>query len=102
VGPGKSITVRFNEGVSEESFDKDALRLFVSGHRVAGFVVRKAPRYIKFNPQNPLKKGKTYTAAVSGGLQDRVGNAGRRYSWRFETVKPPPKKKKGKRGRRHR
>jgi hypothetical protein len=100
VGPGKSITVRFDEGVSKDSVDKDAVRLYVSGHRVAGFVVRKAARYIKFNPHNPLKKGKTYTAKVSGGLQDRVGNTGQPYSWRFETQKPPPKKKKGKRRRR--
>jgi hypothetical protein len=103
VGPGRSITVRFDEGVTEESIGHDAIRLYVSGHRVAGFVTRKAPRYIKFNPQNPLRKGKRYTAVVSGGLRDHVGNTSRPFTWTFETEKPPPpKKKKGKKGRRRR
>jgi endonuclease/exonuclease/phosphatase family metal-dependent hydrolase len=101
VGPGKSVTVRFNEGVREESIDHDAVRLYVSGHRVAGFVIRKAPRFVKFNPQNPLKKGKTYTGVVSGGLLDRVGNTSQPFTWRFEIEKPPPPKKK-KKGRRRR
>ena len=94
VGPGRSISVRFDEGVTSETIDSNALRLYVDGHRVSGFVVRKAPRLLKFNPTNPLKKGRLYTAVVSPGLQDRLGNAGTRVAWSFRTEEPPPKKKK--------
>jgi hypothetical protein len=100
VEPGRAISVRFDEGVIEESVTNDAVQLYVSGHRVAGFVVRKAARYLKFNPQNPLRKGKRYTAVVSGGLLDSVGNTSQPFTWTFETEKPPPpKKKKGRRRR---
>jgi hypothetical protein len=99
VGPGKALSVRFDEGVTDESVNQDAIRLYVDGHSVGGFVVRKFPRLLKFNPFNPLKKGKLYTAVVSPGLQDHLGNTGDRFAWSFRTEEPPPKKHKKDRGK---
>lgn len=100
VGPGQAISVRFDENVVKESVTQGSIRLIVDGHTVQGFVLRKFPRLIKFNPANPLKKGKVYTAVVAYGLEDKLGNEGSRYVWRFHTQEPPPKKKKKGRSRR--
>ena len=92
VGPGQAISVRFDENVVESSVGSQSLRLYVGGHSVRGVVIRKFPRLLKFNPSGPLKKGKVYTAVVSYGLEDRLGNESSRFSWRFRTEEPPPKK----------
>jgi Bacterial Ig-like domain len=92
VGPGQAISVRFDENVVKESVSQGAIRLIVDGHTVQGFVLRKFPRLIKFNPSRPLKKGKVYTAIVEHGLQDQLGNEGERYVWRFRTEEPRRKR----------
>jgi endonuclease/exonuclease/phosphatase family metal-dependent hydrolase len=99
VGPGKSISVRFDEGVAEDSVNQQSIRVYVDGHPVAGFVLRKFPRLLKFNPRSPLKKGKLYTVVVSPGLRDRLGNPSIRNAWSFRTEEPP-KKHRGRGGRR--
>jgi hypothetical protein len=100
VGPGKAMSVRFDEGVVDDSVDQDSIRVYTNGHEIPGFVIRKFPRLLKFNPANPLRKGRLFTVVVSPGLRDRLGNTGYRYAWSFRTEEPPPKKPK--KGRRHR
>lgn len=102
VGPGQAISVRFDENVVKESVTTQSIRLIVDGHTVQGFVLRKFPRLLKFNPTNPLKKGRVYTAVVSYGLEDKLGNEGSRFTWRFRTEEPPPKPEKKKGARRGR
>ncbi len=98
VGPGQAISAQFDEGVAQDSVTQSSIRMYVDGHRVAGFTYRKFPKQLKFNPSNPLKKGKVYRVVVSYGLRDRLGNEGKRYAWSFRTVEPPPKRpKKGRR-----
>ncbi|HYI45128.1 MAG TPA: Ig-like domain-containing protein [Actinomycetota bacterium] len=97
VGPGKSLSVRFDEGVADDSVNQQSIRVYVDGHSVAGFVVRKFPRLLKFNPRQPLKKGRLYTVVVSPGLRDRLGNPSIRYAWSFRTEEPPKKRGRGRR-----
>jgi endonuclease/exonuclease/phosphatase family metal-dependent hydrolase len=94
VGPGQAMSVRFDENVVKDSVNQNSLRLYVDGHTVRGVVLRKFPRLLKFNPSNPLKKGKVYTAVVAYGLRDQLGNEGSRFAWRFRTEEPPPKKRR--------
>ena len=94
VGPGQAIAVRFDENVVKESVTQGSIRLFVNGHSVRGFVLRRFPRLLKFNPMDPLKKGRVYTAVVTYGLEDKLGNEGSRFVWRFRTEEPPPRTKK--------
>ena len=73
VGPGQALSVRFDENVPASSVTSGSLRLFVNGHSVRGALIRKGPRLLKFNPTNPLKKGRVYTAVVAYGLEDKLG-----------------------------
>ena len=95
VGPGKAISVRFNEGITDESVGEGAIRLYVDGHTVRGFAFRKFPRLLRFNPNDPLKEGRLYTAVVAYGLEDRLGNESERFAFSFRTVDPP--KRRGRR-----
>ena len=58
-----------------------------SGHRLSGLVVYDvAQRAARFAPLEPLRRMMTYTATVTTGVKDAIGQAlAANYTWRFET-----------------
>jgi endonuclease/exonuclease/phosphatase family metal-dependent hydrolase len=92
VDPGTSVQAFMDERPAPSSVGQDTIQMFLGQRRIGGFVRQASPRLIKFNPASRLKRGATYRVVVSG-LKDRLGNAGRRYSWSFSTVAQPPRHK---------
>lgn len=89
------IEVRFDENVPGAAVDGDTIKLFRTdtGTRIEGRVKRIGPRYVVFDVIGELKPGKTYRVVVSG-QEDRLGNEGPRYSWRFTTKQAAKKRRR--------
>jgi exonuclease III len=85
VARGAKMRVRFDEGVAADSVDGRTMQLWREGRRIPGRTIRTSARVLTFNPRARLGKRKTYRAVV-GSVQDRFGNRGPRFSWRFTTA----------------
>jgi endonuclease/exonuclease/phosphatase family metal-dependent hydrolase len=96
VDPNVQIVVRFDERVGPASVDADTMRLWVGSRRIPGVTAISGARVLTLDPAVRLAKGKTYRAVVDT-VDDRLGNAGPRVSWRFTTVPPPPPRPKRRR-----
>ncbi|MGH2735537.1 MAG: Ig-like domain-containing protein, partial [Actinomycetota bacterium] len=95
IGVARRIRIRvfIDEPTPVETVTADSIRMFKSGRRVAGRVVRDSARRLILRPARPLRKGKTYRVVVRG-ISDALGNIGPRFEWRFKTVAPPKKKRR--------
>lgn len=89
VDPNVQIVVRFDERVDPATVDADTMRLWLGDRRIPGVTFVAGARVLTLDPSVRLAKGKTYRAVVDT-VDDRLGNAGPRESWRFTTVAPPP------------
>jgi hypothetical protein len=90
VDPGITIDVATDEAVDPSSVGATSVRVFRGDHRIDGSVLQPASTELRFNPSSRLREGTTYKVVVSG-LQDKLGNVGKRAVWTFTTVLPPPK-----------
>ena len=76
VAAGTTVTVQFNETMDASSIDSATFTLSLGGTPVAGSVSYvPATRIATFTPSAPLTAGQTYTARVTTGVKDAVGNA---------------------------
>lgn len=91
-----TIEVRFDERVDPASVTQDSIELRINGRSIGGRVRWIHGRLIKFNPTNPLRKGRDYHGIVKG-VRDMLGNKGDWFGWYFRTEEPPPKKKRRRR-----
>ena len=84
VARGAKMRVRFDENVAAASVDGRTIELWREGRRIRGRTIRTSARVLTFNPRPRLGKRKSYRVVVKS-VQDRFGNRGPRFSWRFTT-----------------
>lgn len=89
VDPDVQLAVRFDERVTAASVEADTIRLWLGDRRIPGTTTVSGARLLTFRASRRLEKGKTYRAVVDS-VDDVLGNAGPKESWRFTTVAPPP------------
>ena len=78
------LSVRFDEAIADASVLSGQIRLFKDGRRVAGRVRKEGPRLLVFDPARRLQRNQSYRAVVRP-VEDRLGNVGNSFSWRFKT-----------------
>lgn len=89
VATNVQIVVRFDERVAAAGVEPDTIRLWLGDRRIPGNTTVAGARLLTFHATRRLEKGKTYRAVVDS-VDDVLGNAGPKESWRFTTVAPPP------------
>ncbi|HEX2296069.1 MAG TPA: Ig-like domain-containing protein [Actinomycetota bacterium] len=94
VDPGVSISVRFDERVAAAGVEPDTIRLWYGRRRIPALTAVAGTRVLTLDPERRLDKGKTYRVVVDS-VDDVLGNAGPRTAWRFTTVEPLPRRRRG-------
>lgn len=83
-----TIWLQFSKPISATTLTTQTLYVIdQSGHRLNGLVVYDAAqRAARFAPLEPLRRMQTYTATVTSGVKDAIGQAlTTNYTWRFQT-----------------
>ncbi len=84
------ITVSFNEDMNSDTFDKDTFLLIQDGDEIDGDVPSFVGNTARFIPNDDLEYSTSYTAIVSGDVEDLAGNSlGSDFEWSFTTEAEP-------------
>jgi endonuclease/exonuclease/phosphatase (EEP) superfamily protein YafD len=79
-----TVEVTFDEAFKSKSVTGNTIKLTLNGKRVAGDLEETSDKTISFDPNERLKKKKTYKVVVRA-VEDVLGNNGKKFSSVFTT-----------------
>ena len=82
-----AITATFSEALDPSTVNTSTFK--VAGLTGAVFY-DELTKTVVFLPLSPLDSTKSYTAQLTAGIRDKIGNAMSPYSWQFSFVSNPP------------